>query len=242
MFKINTKDVDEFEDHLLTFGERAFPFATKNTVNSAAFKAREIAQKDIRVKMITRNKHTERSVQVEQSRTLVVSRQSATVGSIADYMKTQEFGGTKRKTGSEGVAIPTSYSAGQGEQEPRTKLPRKPNNIPNIKLQRRGRKAKSRKHAIVIKMQDAISTGKRLIFLDLGRKKGIFRVIGGSRNFKRGIPRGAKLRMVYDMSEQSVTIPRNPTLQPAVDRTSILMPDLYIKALKFQLQRQGLFK
>ena len=231
-----------YEDHLKAFADRAFPFATKNALNSAAFKARELWQRDINVKMITRNKFTERSIQVEQSRTLTVSRQSATVGSTAPYMDEQEFGGTKRKTGQEGVALPTSYSAGQDGQQPRTKLPRKPNNIRNIKLQRRGRKAKSRKHAIVIKMQDAISTGKRLIFLDLGRKKGIFRVIGGSRNFKRGIPRGAKLRMVYDMSEQSVTIPRNPTLQPAVDRTSILMPDLYIKALKFQLQRQGLFK
>ena len=242
MLKIDITDIDEYEDHLKTFADRAFPFASKNTINSAAFKARELWQRDINVKMVTRNKFTERSIQVEQSRTLIVDRQSATVGSIAPYMDEQEFGGTKNKTGKEGVAIPTSYSAGQDGQQPRTKLPRKPNKLSNIKLRKRGRTPRNRKHAIVIKMQDAVKSGKRLIFLDLGKKKGIFRVIGGSRNVKRGIPRGAKLRMVYDMSEQSVTIPRNPTLAPAVARTQILMPDMYIKALRFQLQRQGLFK
>lgn len=244
MFKVNTIEVDELEKELKTFGKRAFPFATKNTVNTAAFKARGLIQKDIRVKMVTRNKFTERSILVEQSRTLNVDRQSATVGSTVDYMETQEFGGTKRAGGSEGVPIPTSYSAGQGEQQPRTKLPRKPNNIRNIRLRGKTRKTRNRKQALLFKMQDAVVSGKRFIFHDFGggKKKGIFRVEGGSRNFKRGMPRGAKLRMVYDLSEKIVAIPKNPTFKPAVSRTEVLIPAIYRKSLEFQVKRLGLFR
>ena len=244
MITVDTSDIKELEKDLKAFHARAFPFATKNTLNSAAFKARETWQKDIRVKMITRNKFTERSILVEQSRTLNVRRQSATVGSTADYMIDQEFGGTKNKTGKEGVAIPTSFSAGQGEQVPRTKLPRKPNNIRNIRLKGRTRTARNRKQSLLFKMQDAVTTGKRFIFHDFGsgRKKGIFRVVGGGRRFKRGMPKGAKLRMVYDMSEQVVDIPKNPTLKPTIAATQILMPGMYAKSLKFQAKRLGLFK
>ena len=244
MITVDTSQFKELEKDLKTFHSRAFPFATKNTLNSAAFKARELAQKDIRVKMITRNKFTARSVIVEQSRTLNIRRQSSSVGSTLDYMEVQEFGGTKRKTGKEGVAIPTSFSAGQGEQVPRTKLPRKPNNIRNIRLKGRTRRAHNRKQALLFKMQDAVRTGKRFIFHDFGggRKKGIFRVVGGGRSFKRGIPKGAKLRMVYDMSEGSVDIPKNPWLKSAVDTTQILMPAMYRKAVMFQAKRLGLSK
>lgn len=244
MFKIDDKDVDEFEAHLKTFGRRAFPFATKATLNSAAFKTRELAQKDIRVKMITRNKFTEKSVLVEQSRTLTVSRQSATVGSIADYMADQEFGATQRKKGEHGVALPTAYSAGQDGQQQRTKLPRKPNKLSNIRLRKGKNKVKNKKQELLLKVMDAVKTGKRYIFHDFGggKSKGIFRVIGGSRSVKRGWPRGATIRMVYDLSKPSVTIPRNPWLKPAVNRTQVLMPDMYEKALRFQLKRLGLFK
>lgn len=244
MFKVNTIEVEELEKELKTFARKAFPFATKNTVNKAAFQSRMLWQKDIRVNMITRNKFTERSVRVEQSRTLNVDRQSATVGSTADYMHEQEFGGTKRKTGKEGVAIPTSFAAGQGEAQPRTKLPRKPNNIRNIRLRGRSRKARNRKQDLLFKMQDAVTSGQRFIFHDFGagKKKGIFRVVGGSRNFKRGVPRGAKLRMVYDMTEQIVAIPKNPTLKPVVSRMEVLIPDIYRKSLEFQARRYNLFR
>lgn len=243
MITVDTDQFKELEKDLKAFHSRAFPFATKNTLNSAAFKARELAQKDIRVKMITRNKFTKRSVIVEQSRTLNVRRQSASVGSTADYMEVQEFGGTKVKTGREGVAIPTSFSAGQGEQEPRTKLPRRPNNIRNIKL-RKGRTARNRKQALIMKMQGAVKSGKRFIFHDFGggKKKGIFRVVGGGRNFKRGMPKGARLRMVYDMTEQAVDIPATPWLKPVVDTTQVLMPGMYKKSVLFQAKRLGLFK
>lgn len=242
MFKIDIEDVEEYENHLKAFAHRAFPFASKNALNSSAFKARGYWQKAINDKMITRNKFTANSIRVEQSRTLIVSRQSATVGSIAPYMEKQEFGGNKTSPGREGVAIPTSYAAGQNEQQPRTKLPRKDNKLSNIRLRKRGPKARNNRQALLLKVQTAVKTGKRHIFHDFGRTAGIFRVVGGRRSVKRGWPVGARLRMVYDMSERTVSIPKTPTLSPAIDRVQQAMPEIYIKALRFQLQRQGLFK
>ena len=242
MITVDMNEVIELEKDLKTFASRAFPFATKNTINSAAFKARELAQRDIRVKFINRNKFTERSVLVDQVRTLNVRRQAAVVGSIAPYMADQEFGTVKRKTGSEGVPIQTGYSAGQENQQPRTRLPRKANKLANINLRNRRGKAKNRRQKVLVRVYNAIRTGKRFVFLELARKKGIFRVIGGSRKTKRGWPRGARLKQVVDMTESSVVIPRNPWLKPAVDTTQLLMPAMYKKALTFQLKRQGLFR
>ena len=95
-----------------------------------------------------------------------------------------------------------------------------------------------------MKTQGAVRSGKRYIFHDFGsgRKKGIFRVVGGGRNFKRGMPKGVRLRMVYDMTEQVVDIPKLPWLKPAVDTTQVLMPGMYRKAVIFQAKRLGLFK
>lgn len=234
MFKIDDKEIKEFEADLKTFARKAYPFATKNTINEAAFIAQRFARQDVNKKMIQRNNFTIKSIQVEKSRTLNVSRQAATVGSTADYMETQEFGGIKSKKGSQGVAIATSYSAGQGRGAVRTRLPRKANTLEDIKLRKRGGKTLSRRQRSSMQIKAAATTGKRFVFLDLGRKKGIFRVIGGVRN--------AKIHMVHDMTEQSVTIPRNPWLKPAVDDVQKIIPSLYKRSLVFQLKRHGLFR
>jgi len=210
MFNVNDESILEYVDDLKTFARRSLPFATRNTVNGAAFEARKLAQDNVREKMVTRNRFTEQSIRVKQSRTLRISRQSAIVGSIADYMEDQEFGGTKVKTGKEGVSIATSYAAGQGlDAQPRTRLPRKPNKMANIKLQRRRKKGSGRKQANLVAIKQAAKSGRKYVFLDLGRRQGIFKVIGGKRR--------PKLRMVHDMTKQSVNIPRNPWLKPAVE-------------------------
>lgn len=234
MFKINDRDIKEFEADLKTFAHRAYPFATKATINRAAFEAQKTARRIVDIKMVERNKFTKQSIQVDQARTLNVSRQEAIVGSIADYMEDQEFGTTKHKTGSEGVSITTSYAAGQEGQQPRTRLARKPNRLASIKLQRRSKKGKNRRQQNLIAIKGAAASGRKYIFLDLGRKKGIFKVVGGKRR--------PSLKMVHDMTEQSVTIPRNPWLKPSADRTQVLIPGFYKDALIFQSKRQGLFR
>lgn len=231
MFGVDTKDVKKLERDLKTFASQAYPFATRQTINDAAFQTQRIARADVRSDMINRNRYTEQSIRVEQARTLAVSRQSATVGSIADYMETQEFGGVKTKNGSEGVAIATSYSAGQSGE--RTRLPRKPNKLANIQLQKRTRPGHSRKQKNLVAVLTAATSGHKFVFLDLGKRKGIFRVTGGKRN--------PQVRMVHDLTRSSVRIPKNPWLKPAFDEAARMVPAFYADALRFQLRRRGLF-
>lgn len=243
MFKIDTNDIKELESELKAFANKAYPFATRKTLNDAAFQAQKIARNDIRENMINRNRFTVQSIRVEQTRTLQVSSQASVVGSIADYMEDQEFGSVKSKGGKNGVAIPTSYSAGQNENSRvRTRLPRKANTMANINLTRRRKRSKTRRQRNLLAVQDAVATGRRFIFMDLGRTQGIFKVVGGQKSFKRGWPKGAKLKMIYDLTRQSVVIPKNPWLKPAVDETQRMIPAFYADALRFQLKRHNILR
>ena len=235
MFLNDFKEIAQYEDDLKQFAAKAFPFATRKTINDGAFQGQRIARADIGRTMTTRNTFTKRSIQVEQSRTLRVSNQFALLGSIADYMEVQEFGGVKTKQGKEGVAIPTSYSAGEGENaQPRKRLPRRGNKMASIQLQNRRKNGGNRKMQNMIAIKQAAKTGREFVFLDLGRRKGIFKVIGGARR--------PKIKMVHDLSNDSVRIPRNPWLKPATDEAARMMPAFYADAMRFQLRRRGLFR
>jgi hypothetical protein len=234
MFDIDDKDVKRLERELKTFAKRALPFATKNTLNRAAFDTQRESKEIIERKMITRNRFTLSSIRVDQARTLVIRNQSATVGSIADYMEDQEFGTTKASKGKEGVSIATGYAAGQEGQRQRTRLPRKPNRMQSIQLQRRRKKGATRRQQNFIAIKQAAESGRKFVFLDLGRRRGIFRVVGGKRK--------PRIKMVHDMTKRSVIIPRNPWLSPAVAATSRRIAGFYADSLRFQLKRQGLFQ
>lgn len=233
MFSVNTKEIRQYEADLKAFANKAYPFATRNTVNSAAFNAQREARSGVSDSLTLRNRFTVQSIQVEQSRTLRVSRQSSTVGSTADYMEDQEFGVTKSKSGKNGVPITTSYAAGQEGKQPRTRLARRPNALANIQLQNRRKRGRSRKQRNLVAVRTAASSSQKYVFLDLGRRKGIFKVIGGKRN--------PRVKMVHDLSKQSIRIPKNPWLSPAVKKTEVLIPVIYVKSLEFQLKRNNLF-
>lgn len=235
MFGIETKQIKEMERDLKHFAAKAFPFATRTALNDSAFQAQRIARADLKHNMTNRNSFTLQSIRVEQTKTLQVRQQAAVVGSIADYMEHQEFGAVKSKTGKEGVTIATSYSSGEGENaQPRTRLPRKPNRMQSIALQKRRKKGSSRKQQNFIAIRQVAATGRKFVFLDLGRRKGIFRVIGGKLR--------PKIKLVHDMTKQSVVIPKNPWLKPAFDETMRMLPAFYADALRFQLRRRNLFQ
>lgn len=234
MFKLDDKDIKRFEKDLKAFASKAYPYATRNTINQAAFNAQKQAKRDIQVKMVQRNKFTVQSVRVEKSKSLHVNQQAATVGSIADYLADQEFGATKVKRGKHGVAIPTGYSAGQEGQQPRTRLPRKPNKLGNVKLRRHTIRAKSRKAHNVALIKQAAATGTKFVYLHLNKSTGIFKITGGKRR--------PRIKMVYDLSRPAVRIPRNPWLKPAVDHVAVTIPKLYKDSLIFQARRAGLFR
>lgn len=247
MIRIDVTDFKDFENALGTFRHKALPFAHKSMLNETAFVAQNVAQKRVRNSMILRNRFTLQSIRVNQSKTLNIRRQFSTIGSTERYMLDQEFGGVRVKSGKHGVPIPTSFSAGQAEKSrPRMKLPR--TRLPKLRLSRNRKRPagqpKGRRQAILFKIQDAVTSGRRVFFHDFGTRRGvgIFKVKGGRKGFKRGGPKGAKLKMLFSFAKPVISVPRRPWLKPAVDAASKRMPALYVKALKFQLRRFGLFK
>ena len=236
MIDLDTREIDELEDSLKTFKMKAFPRATKETLNGVAFKARELAQENIRRSMTLRNKWTEKSIQVEMTRTLNVDRQESEMGSIEDYMRKQEEGDIETSKGKHGVTIPTGWSAGQKGMRPRTRLVKRANRLQNITLSKKFLpQKKSRRVPIII--AQAVSTGKRFVFLHLGKRKGIFKVVGG----KKGNTKRAKIWMVHDLSHRSIRIPRNPWIEKAATGAAKNLDRIYKAALIRQLQKHRIF-
>lgn len=235
MFQIDDEEIKMFEADLKRFANRAFPFATRKTINNSAYKAQEIAKEHIRNTMTLRNVFTLQSIQVHPERVeLSVRHQMATIGSTVDYMEDQEFGGTKVKKGSEGVPIATSYSAGQQGKQPRTRLPSRSNKLQNISLSKRRKKGSNRKQINLIAVKTAVTSGNRYVFLDLRRGAGIFRVLGSKRR--------PRIKMLWDLSRKSVVIPKTPWLAPSTIATIPFISGFYREALIYQLKRKGLFR
>lgn len=225
MFQINDRDIKKLEKRLKLINERALPFATKETINGMAFGAQKLARQDIQQRMTLRNKFTMSSVLVDQARGPNIPSQFARMGSIADYMDEQEFGGTKSRKSGRSVGIPTSFSAGQRGAKPRTRLPRKAYQMAQIMLRKGGKRGANSKQ------QNAINIASSLggfTYLDLGRRKGIFKID------KKGNP-----TMVHDLTRASVRIPALKWMKPAVDTIVSKRGEFYAKALSFQLDRMG---
>ena len=128
----------------------------------------------------------------------------------------------------------TSYASGEGDTaRPRRRLARRANSLRMIKLKNTHIKAHSRKQLSFLRVREAIASGTRFVFLDLGRTKGIFRIVG------RG--KGARIRLVQDMSRRSTLVRPRPWLGPAVDKTQKIMPELFIQSLQQQVDRQRIF-
>lgn len=225
MFQLNDQDIKKMEKRLQRMSASAIPFATKATLNSMAFGARKEAQNIIQQRMTLRNKFTVSSVRVDQARGTSIPAQKSVVGSIAPYMDEQEFGGTKNRKSGKSVGIPTGFSAGQRGARPRTRLPRAAYKMATIQLRRGGRRGANAKQRNAIAIATSLGS---FAFLDLGRRKGIFKID------KKGNP-----TMVHDLSRKSVRIPQLKWMKPAVDHVVGKRGEFYTKALQFQLDRLG---
>jgi hypothetical protein len=237
MFKHDISQIEKFEDDLKKFAERAYPFATREMLNRTAFNAQDRIRASIDKKFVLRNAFTKRSIGVEKAGTLNVRRQESVVGSTAPYMEDQEFGTIKTRRGSKGVPLPTSSASGEGRSaRPRRKLPTRTAKLSKIRLR------KKTAQDIPAKIFEAARSGRKFVFLDLGRKKGIFRVKGRGRINESGFIIGIQLNMIWDLSRTTINVPRNPTIFPAAIESQKQQPFFYVEALEFQLKRQGLFK
>jgi len=236
MITMDDEEIKQYASDLKTFAAKAYPFATKQTINKAAFGAQRGIKAAIGIKFTERNKFTQRSIRVEKARGLNVRTQEAVVGSTADYMETQEFGGQKARKGGVGVPLPTTISTGEGQGvKPRRKVPKGRMKLSKIKFSKTGKsKFKSKKQELFVKVLLASRSGNKFLFLDTGKKKAIYRV--------KGKGRGAKLSMTHDLSHTSVTIPRTKIIQPATIGVTKFIPQWYKKAMVEQLKRHNLFK
>jgi len=242
MIKLDEKDLKDLQSDLKTFANRAYPFATKETLNKTAFHAMKVARNDVEVSMVLRNRWTVGSIRAQPTRSLNVNQQFSVVGSTEEYMAHQEFGRLETTKGKHGVAIPTGYSAGQEGVTPRTRLPRKANRMQNIRIAKFQQSGKTRKQRMVMTVRRAVETNRRFVYLDLGKRRGIFKVRGGDIEYaSRGWPGKASLKMLQDLSHRSVRIPKSPWLNPSTKKASNKMPEFYREAILFQLKRNKIF-
>jgi hypothetical protein len=201
MFKLDTREVKQLELAFGKMSKKSIAFASKYAINAMAFESRSKSIDRINDQFIIKNKFTEKSIQVEPTKTLYMKNQKSIVGSIAPYMEKQEYGGKESSRGKHGVDIPTSASAKQ-RAIPRTRVTVRDKMISNIRLNLNRRKNKKQQNLINIKV------GGKFVFLDLGKTKGIFSVSGSKR--KR------KITMIHDLSRKSIRIQKRPWLRPVV--------------------------
>ena len=225
---VDTRQIRKLVKDLEKTRAKALPYATREFVNSAAFLARDHWIQRAESTMKLRSQFTKKSIQVDKARGLQVSQQVSRVGSIADYMLTQEDGATIGKKGRVGTPIP---AAAPGKRKSRGRLAAK-NRLQAITLAGKGgaggtgRSWRQRRNAAAISI--AARHGGGVVFLDLGKRKGLYRI--------SGTKRGLRVKKVWDLSQTSVRVPRNPMLEQTMREMGPLMPGLMEKALLYQLR------
>lgn len=237
LMNIDDRQIDQLERDLKRFAKTAYPFATLETLNEAVKHARIEIRANLRNKMTLRNKWTAGSIQIRKARGLKVESQAAEVGSMQDYMREQEEGFTRTAKGKHGVPVPMPYAAGQGNARQRTKTVRAAHRLARIQFGTHRALGVNRKQRNVRSVQEAVKTGKRYVFMQFKQKKGIYKVIGGTKKVKRGWPKGARLRLVWSLTNRTYNVKAHVWMKSEVDRTREIVPELYRKALTNQLKR-----
>ena len=241
------KDLKRFQRDLKRMAREALPFANRGALNDGVVMARQVAQKTIGKKLIIRNRWTQGSIGFAKAKQKAIRNQRAFVGSRQPYMEKTEFGGVKRAKGKHGVPIATREASGEGVgSDPRRKLPTRANLIKNLTLQRAklNSNPKTRKQKNVILILTAARRGGKHVLLRGRKGLGVYRVKGRPVRRKHKSDTGAKVksvRMVWDLSQKTVTVPPTPWLGPTVDVMRKRMPGIYRKNLKKQLIRRRLF-
>jgi len=229
---VELRGVDKMQRDLQTMARRSVPFAARETLNTLAFEGRKIWQAELQESLTLRNQFTTRRVLVDRCRTLKMTAMEATLGHTERYVADLEAGKSERAKRS-ARAIPTEHAAGQGKGSwagGRKRDVRKPNLVGalgNIKRQ----PGSSRKARNARSVRQAIKNGKRLVYLDMGRRKGIYRVMGGKRK--------PTIRKVYDLSRRVTPRPKVPTLQRTLAKALVLAPSIAHAALLRQLRRNN---
>lgn len=214
--------------HLEVYASKAIPFAARAALNDIAFEARkEWAERQLPQAFTLRNTWTAKGLRVEKAQGRTIANMQSRVGSLREYMLPREEGATQTKRGKHGVAIPQSGAAGQGAKTKRTRLVRRPNYLSALQTVKRVSGSKQRQNAVAIAM--AKKSGG-VAFLEVGRRKGLFRVGGG----KQKKPR---LKLLYDLSHSTVTTKPIPTLERTIDAIKPRFLSIHMRAIRAELIR-----
>jgi hypothetical protein len=225
--KIDLNDFKRLTRDLERTAKSALPHAMRNALNDAAFRGRQLWVQEIEREFILRNTFTTRTLEVRKAVGTNMQSMRSELGSRQEYMATQEHGGVDHGS------VPTTASSGEGRQmPPRKKLVRQPNKLAAIALGQRYRRG-SRKQRNAVALHMAAATGKKFVFLDLERRKGLFRVSGGKRI--------KQIDLVWDTTSKAHQVHAHPTLAPAVRRVQAELPRIMTRALVDQLKRHKVF-
>ena len=229
--KVDAKEVRALAAQMEAFAHKSFPFIVQNANNTAAFLTRKKAVATIKTKFITRNMWTIRTVRVSKAFGL---KRPARVGSTEEYMRRQEFGGVKVKTGKKGVDIPTKIASGEGRgSQPRKRAVRASSKRGNIKLMKTKVKAANRRQFILETIRAATfkKGGNRHIYLPFHKHPGIYKVVG------RGDK--ARLDLVRDFSRKSIAVKRRPWLRPATLRVTKQLDSIFFEEMRKHMAKRG---
>jgi hypothetical protein len=221
--KVDLTSVAKYERQLGKFAKTAVPYGVRNALNTMAFEGRKAWQGEMRSEFILRNTWTTRRILVVKASGTSVANMKSVVGSPDDYLEKQEAGGVQLGS------VPTKVASGEGEGGgPRRKLVRGPNKLSAIQLTARSRKGtRKQKNAAAVRM--AIAAGKRFVFLDLGKSKGLFKLKGGGKR--------PAISMVWNTTKKRHTVRARPTLGPAVKTIALMADKILADAMIDQLKR-----
>jgi hypothetical protein len=223
MIEIDVRQVRNLEHSLDQLNDRGIAFAQRNAINDMAFATMRESKDKIREDFINRDRWTVNSIRVDRA---LSTRDSSEVGSTERYMAHQEFG----HTSTEHTQIATPAAAGESNRaRVRRKVVRRANRMANISLGNRRRSQGSRAQQNIIALKEAKADGRKFVYLDRGRVKGIYRVMGTMRK--------PKARMVQNMSRRVAVVPRHPWLAPSTAKVVANTPEIYHNRLQQQLDR-----
>jgi hypothetical protein len=232
--RVELRGLDAAQELLETLAKKAVPYAARDMLNGIAFAGRKIWQDEMRSSLTLRNAFTERRALVDRATGTRMADMTATLGHTEDYMRRLEEGEGKR--GRRGaVPIPTETAAGQAKGSllgGRKRAVRKALIIRVLGKVKRQSKSMPRKARNARAVREAIRNGTRLAYLELDRRRGIYKVMGGRKR--------PQIRKLYDLSRRSVPLPRIPTLQRTIDAALLQAPTLGLAAVHRQLERYGI--
>lgn len=99
----------------------------------------------------------------------------------------------------------------------------------NINLGSRSRSGGSRAQQNMVALREAKASGRKFVYLDRGKTKGIYKVMGTKKK--------PKSRMVQNMSRKVAVVPKHPWLAPSSATVMATAPQLYHARLEQQLRR-----